>query len=34
MITVPTHPYSSIIIRPQIQGFTLSRIPEACALYL
>jgi len=29
-----THPYPSIIVRPQIQGFTLSRIPEACALYL
>jgi len=29
-----THPYPSIIVRPQIQGFTLSRIPEVCALLL
>ena len=29
------YPYSSsIIIRPQIRGFTLSRIPEAYTLYL
>jgi len=25
---------SSMIIRQQIRGFTLSRIPEACTLYL
>src|SRR5258707_3703455 len=29
-----TYPYSSLIIRPQIRGFTLCRIPEACTLYL
>ena len=30
-----TYPYSSsLIIRPQIRGFTLCRILEACTLYL
>jgi hypothetical protein len=30
-----TNPYSSsVIILPQIRGFTLSRLSEACTLYL